>query len=63
MSKTTLYWFTGEAGVVTAFILYLLFVEKHSIFSVWNEWGIPLLIFIIVFSGYPIIRTLISKGM
>jgi len=48
--------FISQLALGLLVILYLLVFEDMTLGTVWNDYGIPLMIFAVVFTAYPLLR-------
>ena len=53
MDRTAFWLFTAEVFGVSGILLYLYFIHGSSLTTIWNSWGIPLLIYTVVILTYP----------
>lgn len=47
-----------EIAVFVGIILFLIFFRDKNIYQILNEYGVPLLIYIVIFSAYPMYKIL-----
>jgi len=48
--------FVTELALALLFVAYLIVFQDMAIKEIWNEYGIPILIYIVIFTAYPLFR-------
>jgi hypothetical protein len=48
--------FVTELALALLFVAYLIVFQDMTIKEIWNEYGIPILIYIVIFTAYPLFR-------